>query len=187
MWLVVGLGNPGSQYEGTRHNVGFDIVDAWANRHGFGVERGEHKALTRRGRARGHDVIVAKPQTFMNLSGDSVGALARYYKVEPTQLVVVHDELDFAPGEVRLKLGGGHGGHNGLRSIAATMGPDFVRVRVGIGKPPPRMDGADFVLSRARGDEKIALEQASIVSGEALDAVLDEGVAAAMNRVNRRA
>lgn len=186
MWLVVGLGNPGSQYEGTRHNVGFDIVEAWANRHGLGIERSEHKALTRRGRARGHEVIVAKPQTFMNLSGDSVGALARYYKVDPAQVIVVHDELDFDPGDVRLKMGGGHGGHNGLRSIAATMGPDFVRVRVGIGKPPPRMEGADFVLSRARGDDKIALEQASILSGEVLDRVLEDGVAAAMNRVNRR-
>lgn len=186
MWLVVGLGNPGAQYEGTRHNVGFDLVDAWAARHGLGVERNEHKALTRRGRACGHEVIVAKPQTYMNLSGDAVGALARYYKIEPARVVVVHDELDFVPGEVRLKVGGGHGGHNGLRSIAATMGPDFVRLRVGIGKPPPRMQGADFVLSRARGDEKALLDEALLRGGEVIDEVLQQGAAAAMNRVNRR-
>jgi len=187
MVVVVGLGNPGREYTKTRHNIGFEVVEALADEGGFGAWRSTaDKALVSKGRIGKHEVLLVKPMTFMNLSGDAVGALMRYYKAEVSELVVVHDELDFDPGVVRVKLGGGHGGHNGLRSIAAHVGQDFARIRVGIGKPPARMQGADFVLSSFDKGERSLVDEAVASAAKAVRMFVEEGVQAAMTEFNRR-
>jgi PTH1 family peptidyl-tRNA hydrolase len=184
MFLVVGLGNPGKEYEGTRHNVGFELVDLLAQRSNAQRYKNELKAETTKTRIAGEEVMLVKPQTFMNLSGDSVQALAHYYKVTPAQIVVAHDELDFEPGVVRLKIGGGHGGNNGLRSIIANLGADFVRIRIGIGKPPSADRGADWVLSRFDKRSRSLIDEALVRSSEAIEAIMVRGAAKAMNEVN---
>jgi PTH1 family peptidyl-tRNA hydrolase len=185
MWFVVGLGNPGREYARTRHNLGFDVVERLGVRHRFPAAREVSGALTSRGRIAGQEVMLIQPQTYMNLSGDAVGALVRFYKADEASLVVVHDELDFEPGQVRVKVGGGHGGHNGLRSVMAHMGDEFIRVRVGIGKPPNKDSGADHVLSRPDPMTRQLLEEAIDRAADAVELVIAEGVAQAMNRVNR--
>jgi aminoacyl-tRNA hydrolase len=146
MKLFVGLGNPGAQYARNRHNIGFMAADAIAARHGFGPWRGKFQGEIAEGRLGTEKVLMLKPGTFMNLSGDSVRAAAQFYKIPPEDIVAFHDELDLAPGRVRVKTGGGHAGHNGLRSIAAHMGPDFVRVRLGIGHPGDKRQVTAYVL-----------------------------------------
>jgi peptidyl-tRNA hydrolase, PTH1 family len=144
--LFVGLGNPGAQYARNRHNIGFLAADAIAARHGFGPWRSKFQGEIAEGRLGTEKVLLLKPGTFMNLSGDSVRAAAQFYKVAPEDIVAFHDELDLAPGRVRVKTGGGHAGHNGLRSIAAHLGPDFVRVRLGIGHPGDKRRVTAYVL-----------------------------------------
>lgn len=186
MWLLVGLGNPGRQYEGTRHNVGFEAIQRFAERHQFGASRTWKNAEFWRGKLGEDEVLLAKPLTFMNLSGDAVLAIARYYKIDPTHVIVCHDELDFAPGIVRIKVGGGHGGHNGLRSIMAQIGAEFVRVRVGIGKPVSAAAGANFVLSRFDGPSRRLVDQAIDDAVEGMETVIRLGLQTAMNQCNRR-
>ena len=148
LYLIVGLGNPGEEYAHTRHNAGFDAVDAIAEEIGVRYWKTECGALTGKGSYHGIDVVLAKPQSYMNTSGGPVKQLMATYGVDAAHLVVVHDELDIDPGTVRVKFGGGHAGHNGLRSICDKTGTrDWFRVRVGIGRPPGRMNVADFVLS----------------------------------------
>jgi PTH1 family peptidyl-tRNA hydrolase len=185
MFLVVGLGNPGKEYEGTRHNVGFELVDLLAQRLNAPRYKNELKAETAKTRIADEEVMLVKPQTYMNLSGDSVQSLAHYYKVLPARIVVAHDELDFEPGVVRLKIGGGHGGNNGLRSIIANLGADFVRIRIGIGKPPSADRGADWVLSRFDKKSRALIDEALVRGIEAIEAVMVQGAAKAMNEVNR--
>jgi peptidyl-tRNA hydrolase, PTH1 family len=146
MKLFVGLGNPGAQYARNRHNIGFLAVDAIAEAHGFTPWRAKFQSLLAEGRLGTEKVLALKPQTYMNLSGDAVSAAARFYKLEPSDITVFHDELDLAPGRVRTKTGGGHAGHNGLRSIAAHIGPDFLRVRLGIGHPGDKRQVTNYVL-----------------------------------------
>ena len=184
--LVVGLGNPGAEYAHTRHNVGADVVAELARRHGTTLSRGRERALTAEVRIDGSRVALAFPTTYMNLSGESVQLLVRRYGIEqPTQVIVVHDELDLAPGVVRVKSGGGLAGHNGLRSIKQHLRTDtFLRVRIGVGKPPGRAEGADHVLKRLT---KAAQEELAVSVQEAADAVeaiVRTGVDAAMNAVN---
>jgi PTH1 family peptidyl-tRNA hydrolase len=182
MNIVVGLGNPGSEYEGTRHNIGFEVVDALASSYGGSSWRMQSQACVVRVRMGSSDVLLVKPQTYMNLSGDAVGALLRYFKVDVGALLVVHDELDFVPGDVRLKQGGGHGGHNGLKSIGAHVGFEFVRVRVGVGKPKHASSGADYVLSRVGGGERKLLDEAVAKAVLMVESVLADGVQAAMRQ-----
>lgn len=190
--LVVGLGNPGAEYAGTRHNVGADVILLLAGRHGGRLrpakrERALADQVTLAG---GPDrVALAIPQTFMNESGLSVGALVRRYGiVDPGRLVVVHDELDLPPGRVRVKEGGGLAGHNGLRSIKAHLNTDaFVRVRIGIGKPQGRRDGVDHVLSRPSKAEREQLAVAVEEAADAVEMIAADGVAQAMNRYNASA
>ena len=190
--LVVGLGNPGAEYAGTRHNVGADVISLLAGRHGGRLrpakrERALAGQVTLAG---GSDrVALAVPQTFMNDSGLSVGALVRRYGiVDPGRLVVVHDELDLPPGRVRVKEGGGLAGHNGLRSIKAHLNTDaFVRVRIGIGKPQGRRDGVDHVLSRPAKAEREQLAVAVEEAADAVEMIAAHGVAPAMNRYNASA
>ena len=186
MHLLVGLGNPGPQYAQTRHNVGFEVIDALAAKYRFPALRLQRQAAAARGFVGDCEAILCKPQTYMNESGMAVGAWARYYKVPTANLLVVHDELDFPVGEVRLKAGGGHGGHNGLRSIIGHLDADFARVRVGIGKPPSAARGADFVLSRFESAERQWIDGAIDAAIEAVEQFLTQGIVAAMNRCNRR-
>jgi peptidyl-tRNA hydrolase, PTH1 family len=146
MWLFVGLGNPGAKYAGNRHNIGFMAVDRIAADHGFGPWKKAFKGLVADGRLGTERVLLLKPETFMNLSGESVQAAMAFHKVTPAQIVVFHDELDLAPGKMRVKQGGGHAGHNGLRSIHAHIGETYGRVRLGIGHPGHKDAVAGFVL-----------------------------------------
>jgi len=160
--LIVGLGNPGREYEGTRHNAGFWWVDnfAQANQITFKAESKFH-GLAARSVQHGHEIFLLKPQTFMNISGRAVGALVQFYKIEAAQILVVHDELDLPPGSAKLKLGGGHGGHNGLKDIIAHLGTrDFWRLRIGIGHPGDRAEVANFVLNAPRREEEELIRQA---------------------------
>jgi peptidyl-tRNA hydrolase, PTH1 family len=184
MHLVVGLGNPGRKYEQTRHNVGFCVVDRLGARSGVQVERKQLGALVESARIADRPAVLAKPQGFMNLSGGPVASLRGYYKAQTTEVVVVHDDLDLPFGEVRVKVGGGHGGHNGLRDVNRAIGPDYVRVRVGVGRPPQGWDAADYVLSRWTGAEAPALDGVVDRAADAVEAVVRVGPSAAMNTFN---
>lgn len=182
--LVVGLGNPGPDYAGTRHNVGFRVVDLLAARAGggrFGKHRSNSDVLE--GRLAGRRVVFAKPRTYMNVSGAPVANLAKYFSVPLDDVVVVHDDLDLGFGVVRLKRGGGEGGHNGLRSITSAVGTrDYLRVRFGIGRPPGRQDPAGYVLKRFSGAEAKELEFAVDLAADAAEALLLDGLEPAQNR-----
>ena len=186
--LVVGLGNPGDEFSRTRHNVGAEVVELLARRHG-GKLRGS------KGRARGDEVRIgdkrvalAIPLTYMNDSGEAVGALARRLGLEADRIVIVHDELDLEPAALRVKVGGGLAGHNGLRSIKQHLHTDeFTRVRIGVGKPPSKERGADHVLSRVSKREREAMDVTIEEAADAVERIVTDGVDAAMNRYNTRA
>ena len=187
MKIIVGLGNPGRKYERTRHNAGFMAVDALAGNLELDCEQEKYHAFIAKGRIGPDEALLAKPQTFMNESGRSVGVILRYTCAKAADLVVVHDELDLPLGSVRVKIGGGHGGHNGLRSIIEHIGtPDFVRVRVGVGRPTPGFDAADYVLSPFSAEERKAATEAFEKAAEAVKAVVLEGAVKAMNRFNKQ-
>lgn len=174
--LIVGLGNPGKEYEATRHNAGFWWVDELARAHGssFRADAKFH-GLVAKATLHGHEVHLLKPQTFMNVSGRAVGAVAQFYKLEPAQVLVVHDELDLPPGSVKLKLGGGHGGHNGLKDIITHLGTrDFWRLRIGIGHPGERTEVVDYVLNAPRKEEQVLIE-AALRRAQDVSALIIEG------------
>ena len=186
LWLVVGLGNPGREYAGNRHNVGFMVADLLASRVGakFGRPKRAHAEVAE-GRLGfgGPKLILAKPLTFMNLSGAPVAALAQFFKVPVENVVAVHDELDVPFGQVRAKRGGGEGGHNGLRSMSKSLGTkEYARVRFGIGRPPGRQDPADYVLSDFAGAERKELEFLVDRAADVVEAVVLEGVEWAQNK-----
>ena len=186
--LVVGLGNPGDEYARTRHNVGAEVVELLARRHGARLKKNrKERALVDDVRVDGKQLALAIPMTYMNDSGIAVLPIAKRYGVEPERIVVVHDELDLPPATLRVKEGGGLAGHNGLRSIKQHLHSDaFLRVRIGVGKPPSKERGADHVLSRVSKREReemaVTLEEAA----DAVECILREGVGAAMNRYNSR-
>jgi PTH1 family peptidyl-tRNA hydrolase len=183
--LIVGLGNPGREYAGNRHNVGFMIADRWAAAHAFAFNKIQHHAIIAQGRHGERRVIIAKPQTFMNDSGRAVGALLRFYKIPVEQLLVIFDDLDLPFGVIRLRADGGAGGHNGMRSIIQQLGGNqFARLRVGIGRPPGRMDPAAFVLQDFGRDETAELDALRDRAGQAIDTFLAAGITAAMNQFN---
>jgi len=184
-WLIVGLGNPGTRYEATRHNVGQMVIDELASRRGETLRA--HKANARVAetwlRPGGPKLVLAKPNSFMNVSGGPVSALAKFYSVPPERIVVVHDELDIPFDTLKLKVGGGHGGHNGVRDVAKALGTaDFPRVRVGIGRPPGRQDPADWVLDPFASTERQALPLALGDAADAVELLVDEGLLAAQQR-----
>lgn len=183
--LVVGLGNPGEEYERTRHNVGAEVVEILARRHGGRLRRQKERALTDEVTIGGQKVALAVPLTYMNLSGESVGPLVRRYRVEPGRLVVVHDEMDLDVARLQVKAGGGLAGHNGLKSIVAHLhSQDFLRVRIGIGKPPGRREGTDHVLRRFTKAERELVDVTVEQAADAVEVILADGVTAAMNRFN---
>jgi peptidyl-tRNA hydrolase, PTH1 family len=181
-WLIVGLGNPGPGYAGNRHNAGYMVADELAARIGARFRAGKFQAAVAEGRLAGQPVTLAKPMTFMNLSGGPVAGLSGYYRVPASQLVVIHDELDLPFGTIRLKLGGGDNGHNGLRSVTTSLGTrDYYRIRFGIGRPPGRMDPAAFVLRDFSTAERKELPFLVDRSADATEALLTGGLAAAQN------
>jgi PTH1 family peptidyl-tRNA hydrolase len=186
--VIVGLGNPGEDYARTRHNVGFAVIDALAAETGAGFRR---RGLSLRAHGSRHgeeDLIFAKPQTFMNLSGQAVAELFSQIGLNPSDLrnfLLIHDDLDLDVGRVRIKARGGAGGHNGVLSIIDALGTDqFARVKIGIGRPPIGMEAADYVLRPVRGDDRVLLHEAMERAGEAVRCWIAEGLAAAMNRFN---
>ena len=185
MRLVVGLGNPGTRYERTRHNAGFATGRLLADRHGIGLRDKRFRARMGRGRIGDETVILALPQTWMNRSGDSIGPMAGYYKLAREEVIVIHDELDLPFGSVKVKAGGGHGGHNGLRDLVTKMGGgQFDRVRIGIGRPDGPMDPADYVLARWSTEQAPAVPSVVDRAADCIEAVLRDGVREAMNRFN---
>jgi PTH1 family peptidyl-tRNA hydrolase len=187
--LVVGLGNPGTRYLGTRHNVGAMVVDEVHRRAQLPAWRAAYRGKFALCAYRGRRMGLLKPDTFMNASGHSVRVAAAFYKLDPEQLLVVHDEMDLPFGELRLKQGGGDAGHNGLRSITEQLGAqDYGRLRFGIGRPPEDFagDGADFVLQAFAPAERADLESRVGAAADAIDLVLSRGLAAAMNVINQR-
>ncbi|MBB4071365.1 aminoacyl-tRNA hydrolase [Canibacter oris] len=188
-WLVVGLGNPGSKYEATRHNIGEIAVDELARQCGvsFSSHRSNNQIASGWVRPGGAKLVLAKPNSYMNTSGGPVAAAAKYFDIAPERIIVLHDELDIPFDTVRLKQGGGHGGHNGLRDIAKALGaPNFVRVRIGIGRPPGQQDVADFVLSRFSKQEAAAVP---LLVRDAVDAVIttvESGLVAAQQEFHSR-
>ena len=189
-FLVVGLGNPGSSYAGNRHNVGAMVLDELAARAGVKLSPGKGKrarTLIGEGRLAGRRVVLARPTTYMNESGGPVRGLLDYHSIPPTDLVVLHDELDIPFASVRLKRGGGEGGHNGLRSISRSTGTkDYLRVRVGIGRPPGRQDPADFVLKDFSATERKELDLLLAEAADATEELLAHGLEAAQNVVHPR-
>jgi PTH1 family peptidyl-tRNA hydrolase len=185
--LVVGLGNPGAEFAGTKHNVGADVVELLARRHGGRLRKSKERALVDEVRVDGKRLALAVPTTYMNDSGQAVAPLARRFGVAPGHIVIVHDELDLEPAVLRVKIGGGLAGHNGLRSIQQHLHDDgFVRVRIGVGKPRTKEQGADHVLSRfgkrMREEMAVTIEEAA----DAVETILSSGVDAAMNKFNGR-
>ncbi len=194
-WLIVGLGNPGPKYAGNRHNVGQMVLDLLAERVGAKFSRhsraqavvGEGRLGTLPGGAPGPRVVLAKPTTYMNTSGGPVVALAKYYGVDPDHVVVVHDEVDIPFDTIKLKIGGGEGGHNGLRDITKALATkEYVRVRVGVGRPPGRMDTADYVLKDFSATEKKDLPILVDDAADAVEQVLTEGLLAAQGRFHTK-
>lgn len=184
-WLVVGLGNPGPSYAGHRHNIGFMVLDELASRAGGRFKAHRSRAEVVEGRLAGSRVVLARPRTYMNESGGSVAGLRDFYKVPDDHIAVVHDELDIPFGTLRVKFGGGDNGHNGLKSLRRSLGGgEFYRVRVGIGRPPGRMDAADFVLRDFTPTERKDLTLHVVRAADAVESLLDEGLERAQQAYN---
>lgn len=185
LYAVVGLGNPGGKYENTRHNVGFDAIDILSAKYGIRVARVRHKALTGEGGISGARVLLAKPQTFMNLSGESVREIVEWYKMPMQSLILIYDDVDLPVGRIRIRPGGGSGTHNGMKSVIYQLqSDDFPRIRIGIGRAPEGWDLADYVLGRFSQDERKIVNESIIRSAEAAAAIVSSGLEAAMNMYN---
>lgn len=186
-WVVAGLGNPGDQYHRSGHNIGFMVIDRMAEKCGARLDRRKFKGVFGETRVGADSVILVKPQTYYNLSGECVGAILGYYKISVERLIVVHDEIDLEPRQLRLKRGGGDAGNRGVRSIAATLGtPEFVRVRVGIGRPTPGEEAREHVLNTLSRADLEAFKASIARAAEAVEGVIISGLERAMNLYNQR-
>jgi PTH1 family peptidyl-tRNA hydrolase len=183
MKLVVGLGNPGRDYEGTRHNVGFDTVDKVAER--WAIRWRLWKSIVEVATAGDREAILAKPKTFMNLSGEAVARISAFHKVQPSEILVIVDEAQLPLGRLRLRASGSAGGHNGLKSVIQYVGQEFPRLRIGIGRGDPQWDLSDHVLASFRSDEREIIREAIDRAADAVETFLEDGLAVAMNRFNR--
>lgn len=182
--LVVGLGNPGREYEGTRHNIGFEVIEELSSRFGIPVTKRQFEAVIGDGRHRGERLILARPMTYMNNSGNAVGAIGRMYRILPDELIVIADDISLPPGKLRLRLGGSCGGHNGLASIERSLGSrDYPRLRIGVGGAPNgQMVG--YVLGKFRADERVIVREAVGLAADAVELAISDGFERAMNRFN---
>lgn len=188
MFIIVGLGNPGKDYTNTRHNIGFDVIDALADMAGISVIEKKHKAIIGKGVIDGQKVILAKPQTYMNLSGESVRELIDYYKVDEEQeLIVISDDISLDVGNIRIRKKGSAGGHNGLKNIIAHLGHDtFMRVKMGVGEKPKGYDLADYVLGHFTADERKVMNDAARTATEAIRMMMAGDIDKAMNEFNKK-
>ena len=186
MFIIAGLGNPTKEYEHTRHNVGFDTIDIIAEKYNIGMSEKKHKAIIGKGHIEGQKVILVKPQTFMNLSGESIREIVDYYKIdEESELIVIYDDISLAPGKLRIRKKGSAGGHNGIKNIIAHLGTqNFCRIKVGVGEKPKGWDLADYVLGHFKGEEIKLMQEAFETAAEATAAILTVDIDAAMNRYN---
>ena len=187
MYLIAGLGNPTREYEKTRHNVGFEAIDILADKAGTTVTEKKHKALYGKGYIGGQKVILAKPQTYMNLSGESIREIADFYKIEPENIIILCDDINLSEGQLRIRLKGSAGGHNGLKNIISHLGTqEFPRIRNGGGEKPRGMDLADYVLGRFPKEQQAVMEEAYRDAAEAACMMIEDGADAAMNHYNRK-
>ena len=187
MYLIAGLGNPTREYEKTRHNVGFEAIDILADKAGTTVTEKKHKALYGKGYIGGQKVILAKPQTYMNLSGESIREIADFYKIEPENIIILCDDINLSEGQLRIRLKGSAGGHNGIKNIISHLGTqEFPRIRIGVGEKPRGMDLADYVLGRFPKEQQAVMEEAYRDAAEAACMMIEDGADAAMNHYNRK-
>lgn len=188
MYIITGLGNPGREYQNTRHNIGFDVIDKLAEQEHIDVLEKKHKAVIGKGVVAGQKCILAKPQTFMNLSGESVRALVDYYKSdERSELIVISDDISLDVGQIRVRKKGSAGGHNGLKNIIAHLGHDsFIRVKMGVGEKPRGWDLVDYVLGRFSAPEREIMDEAAERAADAIRMIIAQGADAAMNEFNRK-
>ena len=188
MFIIAGLGNPTLQYEGTRHNAGFDVIDTLAGKYNISVDGRKNRALIGKGIIEGKKVILAKPQTYMNLSGESLGGLVDYYKVdEESEFLVVYDDISLDVGQLRIRKKGSAGGHNGMKNIISHLGTEvFPRIKVGVGEKPTKYDLADYVLSRFSKEERAIMEEGCQKAVEAVEMILRGEMEEAMNKFNRK-
>lgn len=188
MWIIAGLGNPSDKYAKTRHNVGFDAMDCIAEKYGISIKEKKHNALVGKGIIEGEKVVLLKPQTFMNLSGESIRSALDFYKVdEKENLLVIYDDISLSPGQLRIRKKGSAGGHNGIKNIIAHLGHDtFARIKIGVGEKPEGYDLVDYVLGRFSKDERQVMEEAFKDTAEAVAVILNEGADAAMNLFNKK-
>lgn len=186
MYIIVGLGNPTKEYEHTRHNVGFDTIDAIAEKYGVLMGEKKHKAVVGKGYIAGQKVVLAKPQTYMNLSGESVRALVDYYKIDETcELIIIYDDISLPPGQLRIRKKGSAGGHNGIKNIIRHLGHDvFLRIKVGVGEKPSGWDLAAYVLGHYAKEEEPLMKEAFEMAADAVEVMITDDADAAMNRFN---
>ena len=185
MLIIAGLGNPGREYENTRHNAGFMVLDALADKLGADISERKHKALCGKAVIGGQKVILLKPQTYMNSSGESIRAAADYYKVAPEDILVIYDDISLAPGQLRIRAKGSAGGHNGIKNIIAQLGTqNFYRIKVGVGAKPKGWDLADYVLGRFSSKEREVVDAAIQDAADAVEMIIEKGIDAAMNHYN---
>ena len=188
MYLIVGLGNPTAKYEKTRHNAGFDVIDAIADKYGIELNLRKGKAFCGTGYIEGQKVMLAKPQTYMNLSGESIRSILDYYKVDPeTELIVIYDDISLDVGKLRIRAKGSAGGHNGIKNIIAHVGgPVFPRIKVGVGEKPPKYDLADYVLGHFSKAEQELMEEGYKDAVKAVEMIVSGDISGAMNEYNRK-
>lgn len=189
MFIIAGLGNPTLRYEGTRHNVGFEVIDTLADKYNIAVETRKSRALIGKGIIAGQKVILVKPQTYMNLSGESIGALADYYKIdEEKELLVIYDDVSLDVGQLRIRRKGSAGGHNGIKNIIAHLGTDvFPRIKVGVGEKPKGYDLADYVLGHFSGEDREIMQESYRKAADAVEMILKGDLSGAMNTYNKKA
>lgn len=188
MYIIAGLGNPTMQYEGTRHNAGFDVIDALADKYNISVDGRKNRAYIGKGIIEGQKVLLVKPQTYMNLSGESIGGLVDYFKIDEEQdLIVIYDDISLSPGQIRIRKKGSAGGHNGIKNIIAHLGTQvFPRIKVGVGEKPKKYDLADYVLSHFTKAEREEMEEGYQKAIQAVEKILAGEIEAAMNEFNRK-
>lgn len=188
MFIIVGLGNPGLEYVNTRHNVGFQVIDALAEQYHISVSESKHKALLGKGVIEGHKVVLVKPLTYMNLSGEAVRSVTDYYKIdEKEELLVVFDDISLAPGQLRIRKKGSAGGHNGIKNIITHLGHDtFKRIKMGIGEKPKGYDLADYVLGHFSQEDKVVMEESTQKAITVIKMILEDRIDEAMNAYNRK-
>jgi PTH1 family peptidyl-tRNA hydrolase len=187
MYIIVGLGNPTSKYDGTRHNIGFDVITRMSDDYNIPLDINKHKAICGSGYIEGEKVILAKPQTYMNLSGESVRALADFYKVDSDNIIVIYDDISLDVGKLRIRTKGSAGGHNGIKSIIAHLGTEsFPRIKVGVGDKPAGWDLADYVLSRFTKEEDETIKDSLKKSSVAVKTIIRDGMETAMNLFNKK-